>query len=102
MNIETLPPQTTKTSLLNKIIFIIFGIFIATLIFAFFIHYFSDKGIWLGLIFSLAVAAACFYFFKKGSRARLIAWGTMGTVIIGAAAFMAGLNFISDTLEKVI
>ncbi|MBI2634300.1 hypothetical protein HYW82_01345 [Candidatus Peregrinibacteria bacterium] len=91
-----------KTPLVNKIVLIIFGIFITSLIFAFSLHYLKETGLWVGTLFNIGIVAAILYYFKKSPSLRLIAWSILGTVIISTILFFAGLNFVSDILNKVV
>lgn len=102
MKIEVTTRDIKNPSILGKLTLVLFGIFLTTLIFAFSIRILSTAGIWIGLLISLAITTAGYYYTEKGSRLRIITWSILVTILIGATIFIAGLGFLSDKLGEVL
>ncbi len=88
-----------KNTISVKIILVLTGIFITTIIFALGIEIFREMGIWVALILSISTALLGFYYTKKGDNLRLIAWSILVSVLAAILMFAASLHLLSKTLE---
>lgn len=95
-------PTTTSIRNINlttRFILFLLGILIDCILFGITVQLFNVAGIWIGLILSIAIALAGFYYTEKNTYLRLITWGILLTVISGTVIFIAGMTFFSKSLE---
>lgn len=90
---------TKKIPLLTKLILILLGIFITSLIFAATTKLFQETGIWIGLIISMILILTGFYYTSPGNKLRVILWSIAGTIITFAAIFIVWLEIINKALK---
>ena len=92
-----------KTSFLEKFTLILFGVFANSSIFAVTMKSFESMGesigMWLGLTINLALIFCGFYYIKKGSKLRAVAWGMLGTLVFSIIFLVTTLGFISSSLK---
>jgi hypothetical protein len=88
-----------KNGLLDKIVWVLIGIFMTSLIFALLIQALGKAGIYLGLLVSILLVFSGFYYIEKGTRLRLIAWSILITIISCSILFAVFLNFVEKSLE---
>lgn len=91
--------EIRKINLTTRITLILFGVFIASSIFAITIKMFEEIGIWMGLVICLAFSFYGFYYKRSGSRTRIIAWSILATIIVIGIIYFAGLNYIYQSLK---
>jgi len=99
MKINITTSEIKNTNLITKVKLVLFSVFLTSVIFGLTIQFFSTKGIWIGTLTALALSAAGIYYCPKGSYRRLISWGMIGTLVLGALAFFITISFISSSLE---
>jgi hypothetical protein len=85
--------------ILMKFAFVLFGIFLTSLVFAIPIKYFGERGIWAGFIISIGLIFSGFYYVEKGTKLRLLTWVMLITVISCSMIFLIGYSLISSSLE---
>ena len=90
---------TKKTPLLTKLILILFGIFVTSLIFATTIKFLQEAGIWIGLIISMILILTGFYHTSPGNKLRIILWTIAGTIITFFALFIVWLEIINKAIK---
>lgn len=95
-------PTTTpirQINLTTRIILFMMGILLDCILFGITVQLFNVAGIWIGLVLSIALALAGFYYTEKTTYLRLISWGILLTFISGTVIFIAGMTFFSKSLE---
>ncbi|MBD3360739.1 hypothetical protein GF366_02980 [Candidatus Peregrinibacteria bacterium] len=98
MRIKT-EQKNQGTTLLNKIIAILFGIFITSLIFSITIKALEETGIYIGLTISALIIFLGFYYLKKRTILRMIVWGMLITTLIGIIGYFISLTIVDNMLE---
>ncbi len=88
-----------NNKLLSKIILVLLGIFLTSLIFALSIELLAENGVLAGIILCLGTAMVGFYFTEKGDKIRLIAWSITISVFVSIAIFATILQIVSETLK---
>ncbi len=91
--------KENHTNLLTKISGVLFGIFITSITFAILVQILQELGIWVALILTIALCVAGFKFSKKGKVLRSIAWGMLGTIVLGSLSYFIMLNLLYKGLE---
>lgn len=99
MEINVSKKALSNDSFLNKIIFILLGVFFSGVIFLLTSRYFPNYGVWIGLSCSILIIAAGFYYGEKQTRTRLIIWGMVLTLALSTVLFLAGLNLLNSALN---
>jgi len=88
-----------KNGFLDKVIWILLGIFMTSLVFTLLIEQFGKIGIYLGLLISALLVFVGFYQIKKGTRLRLITWSILVTIISCSILFSVLLYLVETSLE---
>jgi len=93
--------EGTKKGLIEKFTFILFGIFLASLVFAFSLQIFGEEtyNIYIGLFLNTLLAGCGIYKTKKGSGPRLISYGIAGIVVFSIIGYIVALSTIKNLLE---
>lgn len=87
-----------KTTILEKVTLVLFGVFVNSSIFAITIKAWQETGMWLGLAINLLLIFCGFYYIKKTSKLRIVTWGIFGTLILAIALLVTSIGFISTSL----
>jgi len=94
---------TKSKGLLDKILMsislVLFGLFLTSLSFLIPMNFFQKTGVYLGLLLSAGLIFCGFYYFKKGSKIRLIAWSMLVTILSFIVLFLIGINYLEKSLE---
>jgi len=101
METHPLNPKPKKISLLNKVILLLFGLFLTTLIFAFSIQLLQELGIWIGILLNTILVFIGFYYVQKGTQLRLITWGILVTLVTGTTFFIIGMQILKNLIINV-
>ncbi|MBI4975471.1 hypothetical protein HZC20_02225 [Candidatus Peregrinibacteria bacterium] len=95
---------TTKTDSLTKILenisLFLFGIFITSTLFAIFIKYLKETGIWIGLAICVILIFCGFYYTDKNTALRKITWGAMSSIVLIIGLLIIGLKILSGLSFK--
>ncbi|MFH1284646.1 MAG: hypothetical protein ABIH78_03610 [Candidatus Peregrinibacteria bacterium] len=102
MEIRTIKPDKQSVSLLNKITAILFGVFIASMIFAFGIKLFDEIGVYISLAVCAVISFLGFYYAKKSTTLRTVTWGILATAVIGIIGYFIGLAILENILKEAI
>lgn len=89
-----------KVGTLEKVTFVLFGVFLTSLIFAFGTKYLAEIGMWLSLVVCAFLIFAGFYYVEKGTKLRLVTWGMLGTIIFVGIVLIIGINYLTDSLDS--
>lgn len=95
MEIKTIKKDPARP-FLGKLMAILFGIFITSILFALLLKTLDIKGLWLGLTLCAILIFCGFYYVNKGNVFRLMIWGMTGTILIVAVIYFIGLYVISN------
>jgi NADH:ubiquinone oxidoreductase subunit 6 (subunit J) len=87
MKIKITKPQQ-GANFLSKFTGVLFGIFLASLIFALAIRFLDVTGVYVGLALTILLIIVGFYFTKSRTTLRMIVWGLLGTLIIGTILYI--------------
>ncbi|MBI4231978.1 hypothetical protein HY605_01995 [Candidatus Peregrinibacteria bacterium] len=99
MEIKISKNPISTDSFLNKIIFLLLGVFFTGVIFMAASRLLPNQGVWIGLTVSILIIAAGFYYGEKQTRTRLIIWGMVTTLLLSTILFLAGLNLLNSALN---
>jgi len=89
-------------TLIQKVTFLLFGIFITSIIFAVLLQTLGRTGLYIGLLVSIILIFCGFYYIKKNTRLRIITWGILLTVILGIAFYLSLIISVESIGEKIL
>lgn len=99
MDPEIQKKEITRLDLLSKIISVLFGVFITSVIFAICLQSFNETGIYLALALCVILSILGFYYTKKNTILRFMTWAMAVTIALGATLFLVALHYASNMLE---
>ncbi len=85
---------------LTAISFVLFGVFLTSIVFAVPINFFEVKGVYLGLVLNAALIFCGLYFFPKGHKTRKITWSMLATLLILIIGYFSLLSILSLTFNE--
>lgn len=91
--------ESTIQKILKVIPFFLGGVLLTTTIFAVSINLFKETGIWVGLVLSILLILAGFYYTEKKTALRVSTWGMLVTIVFCSAAYISMLKAIEKALE---
>jgi hypothetical protein len=91
--------EPRKPDLISKFTFILFGIFLTSMIFALLIKALTEAGIYISLILCTGLAIASLVYLKDRPRIRLIAYGMLTMVVISIIVLALSLTMLSGALQ---
>lgn len=91
--------QPKTPDLISKFTFLLFGIFLTSIIFALLIKALSEGGIYVSLIVCTGLAIASLIYLKNSPRIRLIAYGMLTMVVISIIILALSLTMLSGALK---
>ncbi|MBI4234786.1 hypothetical protein HY604_00635 [Candidatus Peregrinibacteria bacterium] len=90
-----------EKNFLNKASLVLFGVFLASIIFSLMIKAFNTAGIYVGIIINGIISYSGFHFCKKKSTLRAVAYGIGGTVVIGIIAYTVVITILKNMLAGI-
>lgn len=90
-----------EKNFLNKASLVLFGVFLASIVFSLMIKVANSAGIYIGIIVNGAISYSSFYFFEKKSTPRYIGYGIGGTVIIGIIGYIVVITILKSMLTGI-
>lgn len=88
-------------SFTTKIISVLFGIFLASILFALLLKSLEKAGLILGLLISIGAVFCGFYYIKKGTIVRMITWGFAAAITAGIIIYISALITLANLPETI-
>ena len=91
-----------KIGIIQRLILVLFGIFVTTFLLAITIRLFGQEpySLWIGAFMNALLAGAGIYFLKNKSL-RIISYSILGTLIVGAISLVVLIQIASGMLEGI-
>jgi len=91
-----------KIGVIQGLILILFGVFVATFIFALVVRLIGQEtySLWIALIVNTLLSGFGIYYFKSKSF-RIISYSMLGTLIVGTIIFIVAIQIASGMLEGI-